>query len=106
MMMLVNLNMVSETDSQSAITGLPFSPITLSAKAKSMLKTTICSTSPSAMALITDSGKMWRTKSCQVCGAASFVDGACGGSTTPTPGRVRFTSKRPMAMASVVTTSK
>ena len=83
MTIFVNLNIVSAIASQSWTTMRPFSPNRFKAKAKSMLKTTICSTSPSAMALITDSGKTWRRKSPQVCGAASFVSGGIGGRTTP-----------------------
>ena len=56
MTMFVNLNIVSESASQRATIGRPFSPRRLSAIAKKMEKTTICSTSPSAMALMTDSG--------------------------------------------------
>lgn len=56
MMMLVRRNIVSANDSQKATTGRPFSPIMPSATAKSMLKTTICSTSPLAIASMTEVG--------------------------------------------------
>ncbi len=59
MMMFVNLNIVSAMPSQSVITGRPFSPIMPRAIAKMMLKTTIWSTSPFAMASITDVGMVW-----------------------------------------------
>ena len=105
MTMSVKRNIVSAIASHSATTGRPFSPSRFSAKAKSRLKTTICSTSPSAMALTIDSGKMCSRNSCHVCGGASVFT-VCGGSTTPMPGLVRFTATSPMAMAMVVTTSK
>ena len=60
MTMFVTLNIVSATASHQATTGRPFSPIIPSAIAKKMLKTTICRTSPSAIARITDSGTTWR----------------------------------------------
>ena len=105
MTMSVNLNIVCAMDSHSSTTGLPRSPSRLSATAKSRLKTTICSTSPSAIALTIESGKTCSTNSCHVCGGASVFT-VCGGSTTPMPGLVRFTATSPMAMAMVVTTSK
>ena len=56
MTMFVNLNIVSATASHQVTTGRPFSPIIPSAMPKKMLKTTICSTSPLAIASNTDSG--------------------------------------------------
>ena len=66
--MLVNLNIVSASASHHAITGRPFSPIMPSAMPKKMLKTTICSTSPSAIASMTDSGTTCSRIWSQVCG--------------------------------------
>ena len=59
MMMSVKRNIVSASDSHQVIIGRPFSPIMPRAIAKIMLKTTICSTSPRAIASITDSGTVW-----------------------------------------------
>ena len=58
--MFVTLNIVSATASHQTTTGRPFSPIMPSPIAKKMLKMTICSTSPSAIARMTDSGTVWR----------------------------------------------
>ena len=48
--MFVNLNIVSASDSQNSIIGRAFGPTIVSAIAKIRLQTTICSTSPSAIA--------------------------------------------------------
>ena len=69
MMMLVTRNIVSASDSQNTITGRPFSPIMPSATAKSMLKITICSTSPRAIASTIEVGMTCSRISSHVCGA-------------------------------------
>ena len=86
MTMFVNLNIVSATASHHATTGRPFSPSMPSAIAKKMLKTTICSTSPSAIASITDSGTTCSRIWSQVCGLAVISDCWPIGRSTPTPG--------------------
>jgi hypothetical protein len=56
MTMSVKRNIVSASDSHHVMIGRPRSPIIPSAMAKIRLNTTICSTSPRAIASMTDSG--------------------------------------------------
>ena len=76
--------------------------------AKMMLKTTICSTSPSAIAWMTDVGH--DVEQDLIPGLAPLPRSRAlppsAGSTRPTPGRMTLTASRPMTSASVVTTSK
>ena len=104
----VNLNMVSDSDSQNASIGRRLgSDSSESAIAKRMLKTTICSTWPSATARATFSGNAWRTTSASVWRGATGPPGSSpSGGTTPTPACVRLMAAIPMTRASVVTTSK
>src|ERR1051325_6580513 len=55
----VKRNMMSASDSHQATTGLAFSPMLVTASAKSTEKITICSTSPSAIAAMIDAGERW-----------------------------------------------
>ena len=105
MTMSVKRNMVSASDSHQVMSGRPFSPIMPSAIAKMMLKTTICRTSPRAMASMTDSGTVCRSTWSHVCAVAA-TSVAAAGSEIPSPGRVTFTATRPMRSAIVVTASK
>ena len=60
MTILVNLNIVSASESQNSIIGLALGPTIVRAMAKMIDQTTICSTSPSAMAWMIEVGTMWR----------------------------------------------
>ena len=60
MTMFVNLNIASASDSQNSITGRALGPTIVNAIAKMMDHTTICSTSPSAIAWMIEVGKVWR----------------------------------------------
>ena len=73
---------------------------------KNTLKTTIWSTSPFAIASITDSGTTCRRIWSHVCALAVISDSCPIGRLTPTPGFVMFTATSPMTSASVVTISK
>ena len=59
MTMFVNLNIVSASDSQSSMTGRALGPTIVSAIAKINDHTTICRTSPSAMACTIEFGTVW-----------------------------------------------
>ena len=103
----VSLNIVSESASQSRTTGRPRSPIDATAIAKSSAKTTICSTSFSASAFTMLVGTIETRWSCVVrCTAfavISFVSFVISvARLTPSPGRTRFTAKRPITSASSV----
>ena len=76
-----------------------------SAIAKMMLKTTICSTSPLAIASMIDVGKTWIRIWSHVCAFAATSDFAAE-SATPTPGLRMLTASRPMTSAIVVAISK
>ena len=105
--MLVTLNIASVSDSHHAIIGLPFSPTMPRPIANTMLKTTICSTSPVAIASMTEVGTMCSRICCQVCAVAAIGGAPVGcGSVMPTPGCITLTVTRPISSASVVTTSK
>jgi hypothetical protein len=107
MTMLVNLNIASASDSQNSIIGRAFSPIIVSEMAKRIDHTTIWSTSPSAIAWMTEVGKVWRKIWSHVwCVAAIGGGPEAAGSTRPTPGRRMLTASNPMRSAIVVTTSK
>ena len=73
-----------------------------------MVNTTTCRTSFLAALSKKLLGAMCSIISCVdwVLAANSFPLSAEGGSTTPTPGLVKFTAASPMNSASVVTTSK
>ena len=92
MTMFVNLNIVSASVSHHWTIGLPLSPSMPSAMPKIMLNTTICSTSPSAIALMTDSGTMCSRMSFQLCADAARSRSPCAGRFTPTPGVSRLTA--------------
>src|SRR5207253_9187800 len=106
----VKRNMMSASDSHQTTTGFAFSPMLVTARANITEKTTICRTSPSAIALIIDAGARCVTNSPNVCGFAgtsvAAASGLGGGNTTPTPGFVRLTAASPITNANVVTTSK
>src|SRR6185436_20464846 len=104
--MLVTLNIASVNDSAQAMNGLPFSPTMPSPIANTMLKTTICNTSPVDMASMTDVGTMCSRICCQVCAVAAIGGAPLGcGSVMPTPGCSRLTVTNPISSASVVTIS-
>src|SRR3954469_18339594 len=87
MTMLVNLNIASASDSQNSIIGRALAPTIVSEMAKMIDHTTICRTSPSAIAWITDVGNVWRRIWSQVCAVAEIAGAPAGaGSTRPTPG--------------------
>src|SRR5258707_3289953 len=90
MTMLVNLNMVSERLSAKASIGRRLgSGTSARAMANRMLKTTTCSTWPSATDLAMFSGKMSMMSCVAVCGVA-LRDSAVaeGGGGAPSPARV------------------
>ena len=75
--------------------------------ANTMLKTTICSTSPVAIASMIEVGTTCRRIWSQVCAWAAIGGAPVGvGRVSPTPGRITLTVNRPMSSARVVTTSK
>ncbi len=108
----VNRNMTLASDSHQTTIGFARSPTLVTASAKMTANTTICSTSPSAMALMIDAGERCAMISPTVWGFAATVrpraaaSAAFTFSETPTPGLVRFTAARPMNSANVVTISK
>ena len=105
--MLVTLNIVSVSDSHHSSIGLPLAPVMPSPIANTMLKTTICSTSPVAIASMIEVGTMCRKIWSQVWAWAAIGGAPAGaGSTSPSPGRITLTASRPMSRARVVTTSK
>src|SRR5205085_11476480 len=63
-------NMMSANDSHHLTTGCAFSPMLVTASANSTEKMTICSTSPSAMALMIEAGDRCAMMSPKVCGLA------------------------------------
>src|SRR2546423_14653540 len=73
MTMFVNLNIVSDKLSQKERTGWRLLSLTkANAIAKTMLKTTICRTWPSATDFAIFSGKMWRMMSDALCGGGAL----------------------------------
>src|ERR687884_425051 len=84
--MFVNLNIVSASASHQASTGRPFSPTIPRAIPKNNANTTIWSTSPRAIASITDSGTTCSRIWSQVCGAPASSACCPIGRLTPTPG--------------------
>ena len=108
MTMLVNLNIVSDRLSQKASIGRRRASLMVaSAMLNSTLKTTICSTSPSATDRATFSGKTWSSTSEADClRPVTSAEGRADGGWTPTPARVRLMAASPMKSAMVVTASK
>src|SRR6185436_5755108 len=104
MTMFVNWNIASASDSQNSIIGLALGPIIVREIAKMMDQTTICRTSPSAIAWMTDVGKVCRRIWSHVCATALIAGGPLGaGSVRPTPGLKILTASRPISSAIVVT---
>ncbi len=102
------MNIAAASDSQNASSGRRFSSaMSESATAKSRLKTTICSTWPSATAFATFSGNALSTTSASDCGGGRVPEGCiASGAWSPAPACDRLIAARPMKSASVVTTSK
>ncbi len=105
--MLVTLSIASVSDSHHSIMGVPFGPTMPSPMAKTMLKTTIWSTSPVAMTSMIEVGTMCSRIWSHVCAWAA-IGGAlvAAGRVNPTPGFMTLTVKSPMSRSSVVTISK
>ena len=79
-----------------------------SATPKITLKTTTCSTSPSATAFAMFSGKTWSDDVLPRLGRrrCGLFARRGGGSVMPTPARLMLIAAHPMSSASVVTISK
>ena len=106
--MFVTLNIASVSDSHHSSIGFLALSFTMPRPmANTMLKTTICSTSPVAIASMIEVGTMCSRIWSQVC-AWALTGGApvAAGNTSPTPGFITLTVKSPMSSASVVTISK
>src|SRR3954469_4601934 len=96
MTMLVNLNIASASDSQNSIIGLALGPIIVSEMAKMIDHTTICRTSPLAIAcwiyVVKVCSRIW-SHVWAVAVIAGGPDGA--GRTSQTPGLRMLTASSP-----------
>ena len=100
--------MVSDKLSQnSSIVWRCFSVVMDKPMPNNMLNSTICSTCPSATDLAMFSGNMWRIMSVKLCLLAGrLLKSACVGICKPTPAWLMLMAIKPIASATVVTTSK
>jgi hypothetical protein len=98
--------MISVSDLQNSTTGAAFSPMVAHAAPNRKANTTICNTSPRAMASITLAGKVCSKTPERVGLACGKVSTGVNASFICSPGRVRFTAAKPRNSAMVVSTSK